>query len=723
MLNKFCFTLFVIVFLFQPVYSQDNRINYNDQYLFLSGANLAWFSFANDIGSGDTNYDNFADVMLEMHDHGGNGLRWWLHANGGNTPVFNAEDFVIGPGESTITDLKNILDLAWEREIGQKLCLWSFDMLRQSNDAEVLDRNMLILTDSTYMQAYIDNALIPMVDSLKDHPGIIAWEIFNEPEGMSEEFGWANINHVPMADIQRFVNRCTGAIHRTDSSAQVTNGAWSFQALSDISIGKQSNYQSELLSLSTEQKEDMELRFSLKYGISLTIEEIADKNEKDKILANFNYYSDKRLIEVGGDSLGTLDFYSVHYYDWGGTDLSPFHHSASTWGLDKPIVVAEFNIQETYGIPEDQLFPVLYGSGYAGALPWSWTDNNFSTPEQMLAAMQYMWDNHRESVDVDGIGGDWPLVSLTSPDSNSVFDKGAQIVLEAESSDNDGDVILVEFFASDIIKIGEDAESPYTFTWTNPDDGFYTITAVATDDDGHQRVSNRVQITVGTPDYKRHEAEAAIREGTPRVMEDPSASSGNFVQFEQNGTITWKFSGVPNDSSYQMIIGCRLSFDRPKNQYLNVNGERFSTIVFDSTLNTWFEKKINVVLVAGTNEIQIEMDWGYMDFDYIALPEYFKNVTRIEKENIIPEVFTLEQNFPNPFNPTTFIRYTLPHPEYVRLIVYNVTGQRIRTLIDKEQNMGSYTTEFSADGLASGVYFYHLEAGKYNQVKKMILLK
>ena len=146
-------------------------------------------------------------------------------------------------------------------------------------------------------------------------------------------------------------------------------------------------------------------------------------------------------------------------------------------------------------------------------------------------------------------------------------------------------------------------------------------------------------------------------------------------------------------------------------------------MVLDSTLNTWLEKKINVVLVAGINEIQIEMDWGYMDFDYIALPEYFENVTRIEIENIIPEVFTLEQNFPNPFNPTTSIRYTLPFSEHVRLIVYNVTGQRIRTLIDKKQNVGSYSIEFSADGLASGVYFYHLEAGKYNQVKKMILLK
>jgi hypothetical protein len=125
------------------LYAQSNRIPYNNQQLFLSGANLAWINFANDIGPGETDFNAFATVMLEMHDHGGNALRWWLHTDGTNTPQFNTSNLVIGPGSGTISDLKAILDLAWEREIGLKLCLWSFDMLRNSNGNTILTRNNL----------------------------------------------------------------------------------------------------------------------------------------------------------------------------------------------------------------------------------------------------------------------------------------------------------------------------------------------------------------------------------------------------------------------------------------------------------------------------------------------------------------------------------------------------------------------------------------------------
>src|SRR5690606_19691138 len=156
-----------------------------------------------------------------------------------------------------------------------------------------------LLSDSTLTRAYIDAALIPMVDSLKGHPGILAWEIFNEPEGMSNEFGWEFNRHVPMSVIQRFINMTASAIHRTDPEALVTNGSWAFIASSD-------------------------------------------ENPGDPSGTNYNYYRDDRLIEAGGFADGTLDFYTVHYYEWAGTALSPFHHNRTEWGLDKPLVIAEF---------------------------------------------------------------------------------------------------------------------------------------------------------------------------------------------------------------------------------------------------------------------------------------------------------------------------------------------------------------------------------------------
>ncbi len=88
-----------------------------------------------------------------------------------------------------------------------------------------------------------------------------------------------------------------------------------------------------------------------------------------------------------------------------------------------------------------------------------------------------------------------------------------------------------------------------------------------------------------------------------------------------------------------------------------------------------------------------------------------------------PVVYTLFQNYPNPFNPSTLIRYTLPREAHVRLSVFNLLGQEIALLINELQPAGNYVALFEPKGLPSGVYFYHLEAGSFHDVKKMLLLK
>jgi hypothetical protein len=89
----------------------------------------------------------------------------------------------------------------------------------------------------------------------------------------------------------------------------------------------------------------------------------------------------------------------------------------------------------------------------------------------------------------------------------------------------------------------------------------------------------------------------------------------------------------------------------------------------------------------------------------------------------IPKSYELYQNYPNPFNPTTKIKFGLPNKEKVRLEVYNVLGQRVEMLLDKELDAGYHEIEWKASKYASGMYIYRISAGSFTAVKKLILMK
>jgi hypothetical protein len=85
--------------------------------------------------------------------------------------------------------------------------------------------------------------------------------------------------------------------------------------------------------------------------------------------------------------------------------------------------------------------------------------------------------------------------------------------------------------------------------------------------------------------------------------------------------------------------------------------------------------------------------------------------------------YALDQNYPNPFNPSTTIQYALPTAANVKLTVFNVLGQEAATLVNENKPAGTYTVQFDGSRLASGVYFYRLEAGTIVEMKKLVLLK
>ncbi len=89
----------------------------------------------------------------------------------------------------------------------------------------------------------------------------------------------------------------------------------------------------------------------------------------------------------------------------------------------------------------------------------------------------------------------------------------------------------------------------------------------------------------------------------------------------------------------------------------------------------------------------------------------------------LPLEFNLSQNYPNPFNPTTNIKLVLPKAEKVKMVVYNLTGQKVATIKNETMKAGYHTINFDGSRLSSGVYFYKVKAGSYNAVKKMTILK
>ena len=109
---------------------------------------------------------------------------------------------------------------------------------------------------------------------------------------------------------------------------------------------------------------------------------------------------------------------------------------------------------------------------------------------------------------------------------------------------------------------------------------------------------------------------------------------------------------------------------------------------------------------------------------------YYSSTTNINVINKNIEEFDLTQNYPNPFNPTTTIEYSIPNvgmlnatSSNVRLIVYDVLGRKVTTLVNEKQTPGNYSVKFDASNLPSGIYFYTLRAGDFVATKKMILMK
>lgn len=132
---------------------------------------------------------------------------------------------------------------------------------------------------------------------------------------------------------------------------------------------------------------------------------------------------------------------------------------------------------------------------------------------------------------------------------------------------------------------------------------------------------------------------------------------------------------------------------------------------------------VRVILVCGDT---LRSDTLCVCTDFMVKKCHYSDVDTEETDQIA--AFSLRQNYPNPFNPETDICYSLTKAENVKLTIYNILGQKIRTLVDEYQPAGTKTAHWdgkdeNGNSVNSGIYFYRITAGQFSQTKKMVLMK
>jgi len=143
----------------------------------------------------------------------------------------------------------------------------------------------------------------------------------------------------------------------------------------------------------------------------------------------------------------------------------------------------------------------------------------------------------------------------------------------------------------------------------------------------------------------------------------------------------------------------------------------------------------NLIFIEGQGNSSSSKSYSYVDNTINKIGKYyyrlkqvdnngaFKYSNTVECDFALPTVYSLNQNYPNPFNPNTMISYSLPKASNVKITVYNAIGETVTVLENGFKSAGNFTVTFNASEMPSGIYFYRIEAEKFSQVKKMMLLK
>ena len=349
-----------------------------------------------------------------------------------------------------------------------------------------------------------------------------------------------------------------------------------------------------------------------------------------------------------------------------------------------------------------------------------------------------------------------PTVTITTPANGATLPTG-DILIEATASDADGTVDRVEFFNGSSY-LGQDTSAPYSYTWPGVTDGCYTIVAKAIDDLGAEG-SDSVAITVGTGCGQEPYYGAPFQIPTRIQAEDYDIGGEGVAYHDTNpaneGGAYRADEGVDVESSSDNGGGYNLGWIEPDEwtEYtVNVPGDGDYTLevrVASIYSGRSFHLEFDGIDVTGSLDVPHTGQWqGWETISTTVTLEGGTQIMRFVSETGLFNLnwFDIQLNglsdaptpgmprhvlypaYPNPFNPSTTIRYELGSAATVRLDIYDVSGARVRSLDSGAKEAGMHEAVWNgrddAGHLASaGVYFYRLDADGVSTTKRMTLVK
>lgn len=400
--------------------------------------------------------------------------------------------------------------------------------------------------------------------------------------------------------------------------------------------------------------------------------------------------------------------------------------------------------------PFDQEFYILINAAVGG----NYTGCTSSGCVTATFPQQYLVDYVRVYADIPNTP---PTVAITSPGSGDSLPAG-DVTIEATASDPDGSVAAVEFYDG-FDYLGEDTTAPYSFVWNSVPDGCYQVVARVIDDLGGVE-TDAVDITVGSGCGQapylgdafafpaRIEAEDFDAGGEGVAYHDTDAANnggqyrpGEGVDIEACSdtgggyNVGWLSPGewleytvsvpLPGEYTFEVRVASLSAGGIFHLEFKGVDLTGDVTVPPTGGWQAWTTVTATATLEAGTQTMRFVPSSDGFNVNYIETV----SVPTAVASQPGPGRVVLHPCYPNPFNPTTTIAYDLAERRAVTLAVYDVSGRRVRTLVDGESTgPGRYERVWDGrdDGgrsVASGVYFYRLDAGGFAETRRMVLVK